>query len=221
MAVHDKATLELSKLKDSESALKKSREKAMKDLEVQVKTANKAAQAARADSNKCKLLRDSVVAEVSSLTKEVDGVREQLEGVEESLGVLMKGIAALTDKVAKCRVDYESAKAALVDKQSELSKCSADIKLLEANREKHIKAAHASQLEARKCAHKLKQWEKDFKDASRQVTVLLKAHPWIEREKEYFGVAGSAFDFDAAGKEVYTLQYVYTYPCVFPLKGWI
>ena len=43
--------------------------------------------------------------------------------------------------------------------------------------------------------HKLKSWEKDFKDAQRAVKALSQAHPWIEKEKQFFGMAGSDFDF--------------------------
>jgi structural maintenance of chromosome 2 len=99
--------------------------------------------------------------------------------------------------VGVCRSTYEKAKQALDKKQAELSKCSTDIKQLENKRETANKAAHAAVLVVRKGAHKLKLWEKDFKDANKQLQTLLKQHPWIEREKEYFGVSGSAFDFTA------------------------
>lgn len=81
--------------------------------------------------------------------------------------------------------------------QAELNRASKEIKGLEASRDKCTKAIQAAGLEARKLTHKLKQWEKDFKDAAKAMTVLLRQHPWIEREKEFFGVPGSAFDFQA------------------------
>ena len=55
----------------------------------------------------------------------------------------------------------------------------------------------AVSLEARKVQHKLKQWEKDSKDAARAMASLLKQHSWIEKERAYFGVSGSDFDFVA------------------------
>lgn len=85
----------------------------------------------------------------------------------------------------------------LQNKQQELNQCSKEIKALIANRDKFQKAAQNASLEARKVQHKLKQWEKDFKDASKNMTALLKQHPWIEKERAYFGVAGSDFDFAA------------------------
>ena len=87
------------------------------------------------------------------------------------------------------------ARQALQDKQTELNKCSKEIKLLEQQRDKCLKASQNASLEARKISHKLKQWEKDFKDAGKAISVMLRQHPWIEREKEYFGTPGSAFDF--------------------------
>jgi structural maintenance of chromosome 2 len=99
--------------------------------------------------------------------------------------------------VSNCRNSYEKAKDSLVAKQTDLAKCSSEIKQLEQVREKHTKAVHSAQVEARKCQHTLKQWEKEFAQAQKQLQMLIKQHPWIEREKDYFGVSGSAFDFGA------------------------
>lgn len=92
---------------------------------------------------------------------------------------------------------YESAQQALKGKQDELNQCSKEIKGLISARDKCQKAAHNASLEARKVQHKLQKWEKDFKDASKNMSVLLKQHPWIEKERAFFGLAGSDFDFAA------------------------
>jgi structural maintenance of chromosome 2 len=220
-ATHEKAAAELSRLKDSQNVLKKSREKAMKDLEAQMKAANKQSQSLRNEANKQKLARDAAAADVEAQTAELRSLQEQQEALEQTIKQMAATVQELSDKVRAtsskglfvcwgcngdrllvaqvgvCRSTYEKAKQALDKKQAELSKCSTDIKQLENKREKANKAAHAAELEVRKCAHKLKQWEKDFKDANKQLQTLLKQHPWIEREKEYFGVSGSAFDFTA------------------------
>lgn len=101
----------------------------------------------------------------------------------------------LFSQVSECRAQYDNAKQALSDKQAELNQCSKEIKTWEASKDKFLKAAQAASLEARKITHKLKQWEKDSKDAARALVLLQKQHPWIAQEKSYFGVAGSDFDF--------------------------
>lgn len=66
---------------------------------------------------------------------------------------------------------------------------------MERNKEIFLKEVERASLEARKVGHQLKQWEKESKDAQRRKAHLLKEHPWIEREKTYFGQPGTDFDF--------------------------
>ena len=98
------------------------------------------------------------------------------------------------------RSRFEAAKKALNDKQIELNRCSKEIKALETTREKANKASTQASLDNRQLTHKLKQWEKDSKDVASRKDQLIKSYPWIEREREFFGRAGSDFDFE--GKDV-------------------
>lgn len=86
-------------------------------------------------------------------------------------------------------------KKALVNKQAELNGLSKEIKTLSLAKDKCNKAAQTASLEARKVSHRLKQWEGESKNAAKRLTVMLKQHPWIEKEKQFFGVAGSDFEF--------------------------
>jgi len=95
----------------------------------------------------------------------------------------------------KCRAKYETAKAAVASKQAELNECSKEIKALEKQGAAALTQKQNASIEARTLMHKLKSWEKDFKDAQRAVKALSQAHPWIEKEKQFFGMAGSDFDF--------------------------
>jgi seryl-tRNA synthetase len=95
------------------------------------------------------------------------------------------------------KADFETAKAATAAKNQELNKCSKEIKELEKEKERHLKDAQAKSLEARKLSHKLKEWEKESKESAKMVAALLKANPWIEKEKAFFGHEGSDFDFRA------------------------
>jgi structural maintenance of chromosome 2 len=93
------------------------------------------------------------------------------------------------------KADFETAKAAVAAKNAELNKCSKEIKELEKEKDRHLREGQAKGLEARKIAHRLKEWEKDAKESAKLVGALLKAHPWIEKEKQFFGQEGSDFDF--------------------------
>merc|ERR1712137_851676 len=53
------------------------------------------------------------------------------------------------------------------------------------------------ELEHKRVAHKHRQLQKDDKEAQAALARMEKAHSWIEREKAYFGKAGTDFDFEA------------------------
>lgn len=98
-------------------------------------------------------------------------------------------------QLQQIKADFEAAKAATAAMNQELNKCSKEIKELQREQDRYLKDAQAKSLEARKLAHKLKEWEKESKECAKQVAALLKQHPWIEKEKAFFGQEGSDFDF--------------------------
>lgn len=98
-------------------------------------------------------------------------------------------------QLQQIKAEFETAKAAVAAKNAELNKCSKEIKELEKEKERHLKEAQAKSLEARKISHRLKEWEKESKEAGKLVAALLKANPWIEKERQFFGQEGSDFDF--------------------------
>lgn len=83
---------------------------------------------------------------------------------------------------------------------------SKEVKALKANREKLLKESQNAALEARKLTHKVKQWDKETADAAKALQALLKVHPWIEKEKSFFGKEGSDFDFAAKDMETCTAR---------------
>lgn len=184
--------------------MKKDREKAMKDMEQEVKNIAKSASALKSEVSKLKSKRDALSAELNAMTKEMMTVTEQITGSESSLARLMKEADNLSEKFDDRKKCYDKAKQVLEEKQQELNACSKEIKLLITSRDKHLKAAQNASLDARKVQHKMKQLEKDFKDAKDGMKILLKQHPWIEKEKAYFGIAGSDFDF--ASKDIAKTQ---------------
>merc|ERR1712014_543669 len=52
------------------------------------------------------------------------------------------------------------------------------------------------ELEHKRVCHKIQQLQKDDKDAHVVVSKMEKQHPWIEKEKNFFGKQGTDFDFE-------------------------
>ena len=62
------------------------------------------------------------------------------------------------------KADFETAKAGVAAKNAELNQCSKEIKELQREKDGYLKTAQAKGLDARKLAHKLKEWEKEAKE---------------------------------------------------------
>ena len=80
--------------------------------------------------------------------------------------------------------------------------CSKEIKALFKDKAQSEQAAVEANLEMTKIKHKLEQWDKNAKDAKKNMEALVAAHAWITREKKFFGVKDSDFDFESPGKDV-------------------
>jgi structural maintenance of chromosome 2 len=219
-AQYANAKEKLLSLKQAESNIKKQRESAMKELESSVKSSQKTLTAVKAELVTLKNKRDALTTEIKALAKDAVSLTEQLTICEKSLARLSGEADAIVSEVicyfllSHCvlsayvcliflqqlhlvKTAYDEASKAVAAKTQEISSCNKEIKALEKEKDKLLKESQTASLEARKLSHKLKQWEKDFKDASKAITSLIKQHPWIEKEKSFFGQPGSDFDFKA------------------------
>jgi len=196
----EKAVEELAKLKKAESGIKKQREAAMKDIEAQMKTAQKLSSALKTEVAALKTKRDALTAEMTAITKETAASREQQKVSEATILRMQSEIEALAKTLEKRRTAWDEANAAVAAKQTELNECNKEIKTLEKAASAALALKQNASLEARALQHKLKTWEKDLKDAQKALKVLTQSHPWVEKEKAFFGQPGSDFDF--ASKDV-------------------
>lgn len=189
------AATELKKLENAENGIKKQREKAMKDMEANVKSAQKRVSQIKTELQALKSARDKCQAEIDILTEEFTTLTEQITQSEQAVKRMSEEIAGLETQVTAKRAEYDAAKKRVADMQKELAQFSKEIKALEFTKEKNNKSAQNISLEIRKIAHKLDQWKKDTKEASKRLTDLIKKYPWIQTEKAFFGQEGSDYDF--------------------------
>ncbi|KAJ1435079.1 RecF/RecN/SMC [Ochromonadaceae sp. CCMP2298] len=195
--MHKRAKEELAKLQGVASSSKKNREKVLKDMEKGVKDAQKAANAVKAELLKLKNKRDVVLAEIKACRAELNTIGEQRQ-ICEAAGVrLAREVETLVTQVGKIRAAFDDAKSATGAKTQELNRCSREIKELQREKDGHLKEAQAASLQARKVTHALAEWDKASRGNANTLQGMLKSHPWIEKEKTFFGQVGSDFDFAA------------------------
>lgn len=167
----------------------------MKDCQKAVKDCQKIATALKAELTKLKHSRNTTLAELEELKNEVAGLQDSLAMVEKNKAKLEAEVNVLMEEVSDTRALYDKKKEEVTGKQQELSRLSKEIKTLESEKEKCLKASENAILAARKLSHKLKQWEKDSKEAGKMVATLMKTNPWIANDKAMFGQVGSDYDF--------------------------
>lgn len=192
-----KAKDELLKLQSMEKNAKNSRENALKVMEANMKQAAKAATQAKTALTAAKSKLDKMEAEQEGLTAEKKSQMEQVSQAEQAVRRASEDLANLQKQQTSTKEKYEAAKLALSEKQAQLAECSKEIKQFSILREESARAMSTASADERKIQHKLNMWEKDFAAAKKVLTSLLKEHSWIEKERKYFGVRGTDFDFES------------------------
>jgi len=153
-----------------------------------------------------------------TLSMELESLEAELTAAEEAVRVAQKAVeeangeeADLQIQVARIRASYEEAKTNRDEIEKEMTNCSAE--LVRLNRERHdlAKAVEEATLEAKKLSVTLSRLQKEQELAIKVVASMTKKHPWIETEKEAFGVTGGDYDFgehnpDDATRELKRLQ---------------
>lgn len=134
--------------------------------------------------------------ELESLEEEVSGAGEAIRIAQKAVQEASSEEADLQIQVASVRATYEDAKNRRVEIEKEMTNCSAE--LVRLNREKSdlAKAVEEATLEAKKLSVTLARLEKEQEHAKNVVATMTKKHPWIETEKNTFGVSGGDYDFE-------------------------
>lgn len=112
-----------------------------------------------------------------------EGLQQEVEKLKEALGMKRNTHVEVGAKLDAVRQQLQKLDQVLSDLGAELS----------ANKQQK----DDKELEQKRLAHKLQQLKKDDKESHVVVQRLEKTHPWIEKEKSFFGKKGTDFDFEA------------------------
>ena len=96
---YDKAKEELKKLKSAETNIKKQREQAMREMEGQMKAAQKIVSSLKAEVAVLRGRRDALTAEVANNIREASSLKDQQSICKNGLLRMTEEAQALTDKV--------------------------------------------------------------------------------------------------------------------------
>lgn len=114
-------------------------------------------------------------------------------------------------KVGDLKALYDEAKANLNDIEQSLKSCSDELKALSKEKAKLAKKAESAEIEGKKLSVKIAKFHTEKAKAEKFLSTMTSKHPWIETEKEAFGVPGGDYDFEDSnpaemGKHLKDLQ---------------
>ena len=198
MELEYKTKLALHKdLKAKESELTAAREEKLKGFDKRIADAKafanqKSEQAAQVGNN-----AEILSIELAATEKEVISAKDNVEAMKQASLKAGEEKTALEDQVTEQQELYLVAKEKLDLVEGKIGECSKKIKGLTSEKESLQKLINNCELEAKKLDIDVHRFHKETIQAERFVGNIIKKHPWIESEKEHFGVAGSDYDFDA------------------------
>ena len=180
------------KMKDMDSArssLIKNAEKQLKQAKVDLTKAQQAATKAQEAEDLARLEVDELLQEQSSLCKTLD--ESQVEFSQSQVHV-----AKMKEQVDVTGAKHRQMQETLNSKKSELKKLQKEIAGISKSITEISQKIQDSNIEATKIEGKLKRFNKDEKEALKSLKSMLKKHPWIESEKEFFGKPHTDYDFE-------------------------
>ena len=197
IAAVKKAKDELKKLTDTHASIKKQRETAMKDMERATKASQKHFTTLKSEATVINTQHDKLLAEYEGLISEVKSINEQHQICEKGIKRLAEEVEQLEEMVKAKREEYDKAKQEVSSMNKALLQYGKELKALHNNREAKKNEIQKLSIESRKMEHKLDEWKKDIKNASRRVHEMENKHKWIADEKEFFGMKDSSYDFES------------------------
>eukprot|EP00794_Sanderia_malayensis_P008232 gene8232-9114_t len=191
------ATKRAAELEDVMKNAKKHREKELKKAEEEMTKAKKMAE------NSVKLFKAKeqeiveIKLEMEELEKEVEALKEQLSTFDETLVKLQSKIDKFEEASSVSKKSLEEAKERLKKQKNELKACNSAINEKCQEQSNLAKEAVNVHMEIKEMDFEINKFKKDSQDAAKKVDHMLSKYEWIAAEKDYFGMANTAYDFTA------------------------
>mmetsp|Transcript_29113 Transcript_29113/g.64138 ORF Transcript_29113/g.64138 Transcript_29113/m.64138 type:complete len:1222 (+) Transcript_29113:305-3970(+) len=186
-----------NELKEKEAELTREREKRLKEIDSKVKESKKAAAAKAKQAREAETTAETSVLELESLKAEVVASEEAVVAAEKAVEEAKEAEGDMEMKVGEIKAKYDEAKAELDEVEKQIASCSSELKILNKEKSSLSKKAESAELEGKKLAIKVQKMQKERSGAEKLLKSMLKKYPWIESEKDAFGVVGGDYDFSA------------------------
>mmetsp|Transcript_32329 Transcript_32329/g.89323 ORF Transcript_32329/g.89323 Transcript_32329/m.89323 type:complete len:1202 (-) Transcript_32329:120-3725(-) len=178
-------------------SLESSRGERIKQLEKQVDQLKATAKQHVDKLEKQREKTEQVNVELEVIKNEYAAQEGRDEATDSSAAKMKAEVEQLEAELKAKRTAYEETGAKLDSLRNELKDLDESLGALSAELTANRQQREEKELEQKRVAHKVQQLQKDDKEAHVRAAAMEKEHPWIEKEKGFFGKAGTDFDFKA------------------------
>ena len=193
----EKANHELRQLATTATNASSKRDAVMKVMESAMKDAQRVSSQLKSQLSTIKHRKDVIALELEALSTEIAALNEQKTSSDMTLEKLSSEVCALESMVAKKKVEFDDVRAAIEARQKELSKCNKEVKRLEQEREAASRAEEEAASDHRRISINMVEWDRRVRETQIKLKAMVEKWAWIESECEFFGQAGSEYDFAA------------------------
>eukprot|EP00566_Odontella_aurita_P002130 CAMPEP_0113537252 /NCGR_PEP_ID=MMETSP0015_2-20120614/6726_1 /TAXON_ID=2838 /ORGANISM="Odontella" /LENGTH=1061 /DNA_ID=CAMNT_0000436733 /DNA_START=557 /DNA_END=3742 /DNA_ORIENTATION=- /assembly_acc=CAM_ASM_000160 len=184
-------------LKEKEADLTREREARLKEIDVKVKKADKTRKAKAKKARETDSQSQTLLLELESIKTEVAAAQEAVAAAEKAEKEAKDKEADMEMKVGEIKALYDEAKAELDEVEEQVASCNSELKSLSKQKARLTKKAESAELEAKKLSVRVAKFHKEKANAERLISSIMKKYPWIESEKDAFGVVGGDYDFES------------------------
>lgn len=133
---------------------------------------------------------------MKSSQQDVVAANEAVVVAEKALKAATEEEEEITITVGDLKAMYDEAKAALDEIERSLKSCSDELKTLSKEKSRLAKKAESAEIEGKKLSVKITKYHTEKGKAEKFLSSMTSKYPWIESEKEAFGVPGGDYDFE-------------------------
>ncbi|CAH0728190.1 unnamed protein product, partial [Brenthis ino] len=183
-----------AKVKD----IKGHREREFKKAEEALKKAKKDAEHHSSSWKQREQEFETLRLEVQELEKAVTSSAAQLEDTETSSGELQAAVDEATAEHKQAVDAVKELQVKIKKKKAEISSKNSDISRLAQRKEQLAKVNSELELSIKELDYKIKELQGEAADCQKRIQALEQENTWISSERQYFGLAGGAYDFARA-----------------------
>lgn len=133
---------------------------------------------------------------MKSSQQDVVAANEAVSIAEKALQAAADEEEEITIKVGDLKALYDEAKANLNEIEMNLKSCSDELKALSKEKSRLAKKAESAEIEGKKLSVQITKFHTEKAKAEKFLSTMTSKHPWIESEKEAFGIPGGDYDFE-------------------------